>query len=699
MLGAELAEFLVAKRISAICCVPTLLATLDEDIPGLRFLLVSGEACPRDLILRWHRPGRRFLNVYGPTEATVTATFSVVDPTHPVTLGIPLPSYAVVILDPSKPLALPVGTLGEIGLAGIGLAKGYVKRDDLTDKAFISDFLEIENNPSGRIYRTGDLGRINAAGEIEYFGRIDTQVKIRGYRIELTEIESVLLQVPGVAQAVVDTYESSPGVLELVAYYSLRNDTEELDKAALRAHLQDRLPGYMVPAYLEELETIPLLPSHKADRKKLPPPTSQRSSTGTGTEEYTAPATETEELLAAAMAEVLGVAQVSTKANFFTDLGANSLLLAHFCSSTRKNTSLPALAMRDIYQNPTIESLAGVLETTRPAAVQPVMFPEPAENVWASTRQFVTCGVMQLLIFLGYTYLTVTLMVVGYQWAAAAPDVLQTWLRSLAFGWNSWGVHRPTSTRFRRMGTTESPMNVIQPKAKERSQVCSTSVPRPPLVTDDHEGDGEVGVAQENQQLHHAASDELAGAGPHVFRRLREHDWLHRRGPGGFQHPGQRFDRRVLVDVPHGQGRERSVFPGAGRNGPTTGIGAEVGEEVRLGGNLREPRTSAMAAASSSSVSVVGAVILGAGAGAGSLRGWRRQFFPVGLVAGQQRDGFQPLQVRRHHVAGQPMLAGAPAIRLVEFCGVVAQAVVGHELDHAGRGLVGVTTAWATPGT
>ena len=225
-----------------------LLATLDEDIPGLRFLLVSGEACPRDLILRWHRPGRRFLNVYGPTEATVTATFSVVDPTHPVTLGIPLPSYAVVILDPTKPLALPVGTLGEIGLAGIGLAKGYVKRDDLTDKAFISDFLDIDNNPSGRIYRTGDLGRINAAGEIEYFGRIDTQVKIRGYRIELTEIESVLLQVPGVAQAVVDTYESSPGVLELVAYYSLRNDTAELDKAALRAHLQDRLPGYMVPA-------------------------------------------------------------------------------------------------------------------------------------------------------------------------------------------------------------------------------------------------------------------------------------------------------------------------------------------------------------------------------------------------------------------------------------------------------------------
>ncbi len=127
--------------------------------------------------------------------------------------------------------------------------------------------------------------------------------------------------------------------------------------------------------------------------------------------------------------------RVSATANFFTDLGANSLLLAHFCSSTRKNTSLPSLAMRDVYQNPTIASLAGVLTDTSPTAVQPVMFPEPAENVWASTRQFVTAGIMQLLIFLGYTYLTVTLMVVGYQWAAAAPDVLQAWVRSLVFGW------------------------------------------------------------------------------------------------------------------------------------------------------------------------------------------------------------------------------------------------------------------------
>src|SRR3712207_3419078 len=223
LLGAELAEYIKEKRITAMCCVPTLLATIEEDLPTLRFLLVSGEACPKALITRWHRPGRRFLNVYGPTEATVTATWGVVDPARPVTLGVPLPTYSVVILGLTGQRALPPGEAGEIGLAGIGLARGYVNRDDLTERAFIPDFLGIENNPSGRIYRTGDLGRITEDGEVEYLGRIDTQVKVRGYRIELSEIESVLLQMPGVAQAVVDVHQPQPGVSELAAYYPGRS--------------------------------------------------------------------------------------------------------------------------------------------------------------------------------------------------------------------------------------------------------------------------------------------------------------------------------------------------------------------------------------------------------------------------------------------------------------------------------------------
>ncbi len=180
VLGRELFAFLRDRQVTALCCVPTLLATLDEDLPGLRFLLVSGEPCPQDLVARWHRPGRRFLNVYGPTEATVTATWTVVHPGRPVTIGVPLPTYSVVVLDPDSGTALPPGSLGEIGIAGIGLASGYLGRPDLTERAFVHDFLGIPNNPPGRIYRTGDLGRVTADGEIEHHGRIDTQVKIRG---------------------------------------------------------------------------------------------------------------------------------------------------------------------------------------------------------------------------------------------------------------------------------------------------------------------------------------------------------------------------------------------------------------------------------------------------------------------------------------------------------------------------------------
>ena len=262
--------------------MPTLLATIEEDLPELRFLLVSGEACPQDLIVRWHRPGRRFLNVYGPTEATVTATWTAVHPDRPVTIGQPLPTYSTVILDPEDPCrALPHGEIGEIGIAGIGLATGYLNRDDLTDKAFIPDFLGIAGNPSGRIYRTGDLGRVNDDGEIEYLGRIDLQVKIRGYRIELTEIESVLLQVPGIAQAVVDTYEPVPGTIELVGYYSLRTG------AAPDRRRRDPRPPARAAAALHGAGLPRAASRHpddaqdKADRKALPPP-SARAAPPTG---------------------------------------------------------------------------------------------------------------------------------------------------------------------------------------------------------------------------------------------------------------------------------------------------------------------------------------------------------------------------------------------------------------------------------
>lgn len=437
LLGAELATYLVEKRITALCCVPTLLATIDEDLPGLRFLLVSGEACPRDLVTRWHIPDRRFLNVYGPTEATVTATWAVLDPDSPVSLGVPLPTYSAVILDPAHSRALPLGETGEIGLAGVGLARGYVNRPDLTEKAFVPDFLGISNNPSGRIYRTGDMGRINKDGEIEYLGRIDTQVKIRGYRIELAEIESFLLQFPGIAQAVVDTFEPEPGLVELAAFYTLRHDAGSVEAHDIYKMLRTRLPGYMVPAYFEQLESIPMMASGKADRKQLPRPSERVSLAGNGA--YTAPATPAETSLAEQLGVILGLDRVSTDAHFFNDLGANSLLMAHFCARIRRETDLPPAAMQDIYQHPTIRQLAVVLTAAQPdgRTESEVSGTDPMTDAAAplpTATRYVACGAIQLAIFLGYTTYAAWLIVVGYEWMSGGNDFVDRWLRAIGFG-------------------------------------------------------------------------------------------------------------------------------------------------------------------------------------------------------------------------------------------------------------------------
>ena len=364
LVGADLHEFLTRSRVTAMCCVPTLLATITEDLPLLRLLLVSGEACPQDLITRWWRPERRFLNVYGPTEATVSATWTELHPNKPVTIGRPLPTYACVVLDPENPMrALPPGETGELGIAGIGLARGYLNRDDLTAKAFIPDFLNLPFNPSRRIYRTGDLCRVNEQGEIEYHGRIDLQVKIRGYRIELTEIESVLMQVPGIAQAVVDTYQADPQASkELVGYYSVRPEGPVPDREAIHGRLRDQLPPYMVPAYLERLDVIPMTPQDKADRKNLPPPSRRRA--GTGAARHVPAGTGIERALAGALAEVLGLDEVSIGAHFFDELPGNSLLMADFATRVRKLGTVRPFAMKDIYLHPTVAKLARHLGDT-----------------------------------------------------------------------------------------------------------------------------------------------------------------------------------------------------------------------------------------------------------------------------------------------------------------------------------------------
>lgn len=360
LLGEDLHAFLISNQVTAMACVPTLLATLPADVPQLRYLVVSGEACPADLVVRWWRADRRFLNVYGPTETTVTSTWSTLSPDEPVTIGVPLPTYSCLVMDPDTGRLLGPGEPGELVVGGIGVAIGYLNRDDLTSAAFVPDPVGLANNPGGRVYRTGDLVRVLPDGLIEYLGRIDLQVKVRGYRIELTEIESVLMEAPGVAQAVVTTHAVGD-VVELAAFLTRRPDAD-LDLDDVLAHARERLPSYMVPAYLDELDTIPLLPSDKADRSKLPAPGARRAST----RELVAPRTPAEELLAHELAEVLGLPAVGATDHLFNDLAATSLLLARFCSRLRRLDQLPALSMREVYLNPSVERLAAMLTAAAP---------------------------------------------------------------------------------------------------------------------------------------------------------------------------------------------------------------------------------------------------------------------------------------------------------------------------------------------
>jgi non-ribosomal peptide synthetase-like protein len=448
LLGEELHTFLTSRRVTAMCCVPTLLATLDDDLPGLRFLLVSGESCPQDLVSRWHRSGRRFLNVYGPTEATVTATWTVLNPDRPVTVGVPLPTYEIVVLDPEADRALPPGTLGEIGIAGIGLARGYLNRPAETEHAFVPDFIGIEDNPSGRIYRTGDLGLVNADGDLEHHGRIDAQVKIRGYRVELTEVESALRQAPGIAQAVVGTYEPAPGAVELVGYYTTKRDQQDVDARDVYRHLRDALPGYMVPAYLEHLDAMPVLVSDKVDRKSLPAPRGNRMLAGG--EQYQAPEPGTEALLAGLLAETLGTDQVSADSNFFLDLGANSLLMARFNAAARQQPAMATLSIRDVYRHPTVRLLAAAMDRRSAASAEPANgaqaergsaghgMPVGAGRVTltgpVARPRYVLCGVLQLAAFLGYASLDALALVAGFSWATSGYGALSAYLRLTLVG-------------------------------------------------------------------------------------------------------------------------------------------------------------------------------------------------------------------------------------------------------------------------
>ncbi|HEX2641388.1 MAG TPA: amino acid adenylation domain-containing protein, partial [Thermoanaerobaculia bacterium] len=303
MPGPGLVRLLAEQEVTWAVVTPSALAAVPAaELPKLAILGVGSEACPAELVSRW-APGRRFFNLYGPTEMTAVCVTQEWTEEGAPPIGRPILNSRAHVLDRWLAPA-PLGAEGELYLTGPGIARGYLGRPDLTAERFLPDpWSPMSGEGGGRLYRTGDRVRLRPDGRIDYLGRIDHQVKIRGFRIELGEIEAALVAIPGVREAAVLVREPRPGDRRLAAYVV---GGPGLAAAALRAELEKRLPEHMVPAAFAFVESFPLTPSRKLDRAALAKIEPERSELT----DPISPRTPAEEILAGIWSEVLGVERI-----------------------------------------------------------------------------------------------------------------------------------------------------------------------------------------------------------------------------------------------------------------------------------------------------------------------------------------------------------------------------------------------------
>src|SRR3984957_8493692 len=329
----------------------------------LEAVILAGENCPPQLIdFHYEKfPDVLLINEYGPTECTVWATSSILEKnTNGLSpIGRPINNTRIYILDRYRQ-PVPIGVAGELYIGGAGVARGYLKRAELTAERFLAD--PFGSAPEGRMYRTGDLARYRSDGNIEFLGRNDFQVKIRGFRIELGEIEARLCEHEDVREAVVIARAEEGEDKRLVAYVTLRESGSSSDLAqGLRAHLAALLPDYMVPSAFVVLERLPLTANGKLDRKALPAPDEK----ALARQEYEAPVGEIEIVLARVWSELLHVEHVSRQDNFF-ELGGDSLLAVRLMSRLQQQFSVE-LPLSALFSCPRLRDLAqaiGRLETS-----------------------------------------------------------------------------------------------------------------------------------------------------------------------------------------------------------------------------------------------------------------------------------------------------------------------------------------------
>ena len=360
-----------AEQITTMHFVPSMLRVFLEaaDVEACSNLIrvfCSGEALPGDVVARFFErlPQVQLHNLYGPTEAAVDVTYFACHAEQQaanVPIGRPVWNTQVHILSPHGELQ-PIGVPGELYIAGVQLAKGYLNRPELTAERFVANPFRAGT----RAYKTGDLCRWLADGNLEYLGRLDQQVKVRGFRIELGEIEVALRQHSSVSDCVVIVREDEPGDKRLVAYV-VPVAGLSADAAELRTHLRAGLPEYMIPAAIVPLEAMPLSPNGKVDRKGLPAP--EYASTHT---QGKAPETAAQQIVAAIWCEVLKLDHVNLSDDFF-ELGGHSLLATQVLSRIRTTLNIE-LSLRTLFEDSTLEKFSAQVEQARMGAA-PVRVP------------------------------------------------------------------------------------------------------------------------------------------------------------------------------------------------------------------------------------------------------------------------------------------------------------------------------------
>jgi len=374
-------------------CTPSMakMLTLDgearESLRPLKKLMLGGEELPSVLA----RELKDFItgemhNMYGPTETTIwSATHHIENVDGRVSIGRPIANTQIYILD-SQGQPVPIGVSGELYISGVGVARGYLHRPDVTAERFLPDPFSAQ--PGARTYRTGDLARYLANGQLEFLGRVDDQVKIRGFRIELGEVETALAQHAGVQTAVVVARQNQNNDTQLIAYVSARRESTGLTSTELLRHLREKLPEYMVPAAFVFLDELPLTPNGKVNRRALPAPDHDRPSIE---EQYIAPRTATEETVAQVWREVLGVEKIGVNDSFF-ELGGHSLLATKLIARISEATKVK-LTLSDFFEAFTVAGVAANIEqirdsgeSARVSAIKPVPHQENPPLSFAQQR-------------------------------------------------------------------------------------------------------------------------------------------------------------------------------------------------------------------------------------------------------------------------------------------------------------------------